>query len=141
LLSGGFFAYDRNFRGGVNVAAIDYNNDGQDEIIAGAGVGGGPQVRIFNRDGKVLGSWFAYDKNSRSGVSVAAGKLNAGGEKQIITGTGPSVAPQVRVWDKFGKLISQFLAYDKNSLGGITVSATDINNDGKDEILAGSTAY
>jgi hypothetical protein len=141
LLSGGFFAYDRNFRGGVNVAAIDYNNDGKDEIIAGAGMGGGPQVRIFNRDGKVLGGWFAYDKNSRSGVTVAAGKFNVGSEKQIITGTGPGVAPQVRVWDKFGKLISQFLAYDKTSLGGITVSATDINNDGKDEILAGSLNY
>jgi hypothetical protein len=141
LLSGGFFAYDRNFRGGVNVAAIDYNNDGKDEIITGAGVGGGPQVRIFNGNGKVLGGFFAYDKNSRSGVSVSAGILNNSGEKQIVTGAGPGVPPQVRVWDKYGKLISQFLAYDKTSTAGITVTVADINNDGKGEILAGSTAY
>ncbi|MCK5459734.1 S8 family serine peptidase, partial [Candidatus Parcubacteria bacterium] len=37
-----FFAYDKNFRGGVNVAAGDIDGDGIDEIIAGAGNGGGP---------------------------------------------------------------------------------------------------
>jgi Hypothetical glycosyl hydrolase family 15 len=141
LLSGGFFAYDRNFRGGVNVAAIDYNNDGKDEIITGAGVGGGPQVRIFNKDGKVLGSFFAYDQSSRSGVSVAAGNLNGDSEREIITGTGPGAQPQVRVWDKYGKLISQFLAYDKTSTAGITVAASDVDNSGRDEILAGNTTY
>jgi hypothetical protein len=141
LLSGGFFAYDRNFRGGVNVATIDINNDGKDEIVTGAGVGGGPQVRIFNQNGKVLGGFFAYDKNSRFGVTVAAGNLNGNSDRQIITGTGPGVQPQVRVWDKFGKLISQFFAYDKTVAGGITVGAADINGDGKDEVLAGSTAY
>ncbi|MDD4902482.1 MAG: putative glycoside hydrolase, partial [Patescibacteria group bacterium] len=141
LLSGGFFAYDRNFRGGVNVAAIDYNNDGKDEIFTGAGVGGGPQVRIFNRDGKVLGGFFAYDKNLRSGVSITVGNLGGTNEKRIITGAGPGSQPQVRVWDKFGKLISQFLAYDKAATAGLTVVAADINNDGKDEILAGNTSY
>ncbi len=141
LLSGGFFAYDRNFRGGVNVAAIDYNNDGKDEIFTGAGVGGGPQVRIFNGNGKVLGGFFAYDQNSRSGVSVTVGNVNGTSDRQIITGAGPGAQPQVRVWDKYGKLISQFLAYDKTATAGITVVAADINHDGKDEILAGNTAY
>ncbi|HTX87104.1 MAG TPA: putative glycoside hydrolase [Candidatus Nanoarchaeia archaeon] len=141
LLSGGFFAYDRNFRGGVNVAAIDYNNDGKDEIFTGAGFGGGPQVRIFNGNGKVLGGFFAYDKNSRSGVSVTVGNLNGTNDRQIITGAGPGAQPQVRVWDKFGKLIAQFLAYDKTATAGITVAAADINHDGKDEILAGNTSY
>jgi hypothetical protein len=141
LLSGGFFAYDRNFRGGVNVAAADINSDGKDEIITGAGVGGGPHVRIFNQDGKVLGSFFAYDKNSRAGVSVATGNLDGAGAKEIITGAGPGAAPQVRVWNNAYKLVSQFLAYDKTATTGIIVSASDVNSDGKDEILAGSTSY
>ena len=141
LLNGGFFAYDRNFHGGVNVTALDLNNDGKDEIITGAGVGGGPQVRIFNQDGRALGQFFAFDKKIRSGVSVAAGVLNGAGEKRIIAGAGPGQEPQVRVFDKTGKLISQFLAYDKSSTAGITVSTADINNDGKDEILAGNLNY
>jgi hypothetical protein len=141
LLSGGFFAYDRNFRGGVNVTAIDYNNDGKDEIITGAGTGGGPQVRIFNKDGKVLGGFFAYAQTSRNGVSVAAGRISGNKEKQIITGSGPGSTPSVRIWDKYGKMISQFLAYDATAKSGITVSAADVDNSGQDEILAGSTSY
>jgi hypothetical protein len=141
LLTGGFFAYDRNFRGGVNIAAIDLNNDGSNEIITGAGAGGGPHVRIFDKDGKALGGFFAYDKNTRNGVSVAAGDVSAAIEKEIITGTGPGIQPQIRIWNKEGRLISGFSAFDKNTKTGITVGATDINNDGKNEILAGSLSY
>lgn len=141
LLTGGFFAYDRNFRGGVNVAVIDLNGDGTKEIITGAGVGGGPQVRIFNKDGKVLGGFFAYDKNARNGVTITVGNVDGGNEKEIITGTGPGSVPQVRVWNKSGKLVSEFLAFDRTMTSGITVSSADINSDGLAEILAGSITY
>ena len=141
LLTGGFFAYDRNFRGGVNVAVIDLNGDGTYEIITGAGVGGGPQVRIFNKDGKVLGGFFAYDKNTRNGVTITVGNVDGGAEKEIITGPGPGFQPQVRVWNKSGQLISEFLAFDKSLKSGIMVSAADVNNDGLDEILAGNLNY
>ncbi|MEO0069618.1 MAG: CARDB domain-containing protein, partial [candidate division WOR-3 bacterium] len=46
-----FFAYDENFKGGVRVAAGDIDKDGWEEIICGAGQGGGPHVRVFERDG------------------------------------------------------------------------------------------
>jgi len=37
LLKTGFFAYDRNYKNGVNVVAGDINNDGRSEIITGVG--------------------------------------------------------------------------------------------------------
>jgi hypothetical protein len=141
LLNSGFLAYDRNFRGGVNVAAADLNGDGKVEIVTGPGAGGGPQVRVFNENGKLFSSFFADDKNSRSGISVAAGKISGASNEQIITGSGKNLTPQVKVWSGAGKLISQFLAYDKNSTSGITVGAAQINDGPQDEILAGSTAY
>jgi hypothetical protein len=141
LLNGGFFAYDRNFRGGVNIAAIDLNGDGTYEIITGAGNGGGPQVRIFNKDGKVLGGFFAYDKYTHTGVSVAVGNLQGGKDRQIITAPASASSAQIKVWDRSGKLISQFSAYDQKNKTAITVSAADVNNDGKDEVLAGSISY
>src|SRR5207247_372551 len=42
-----FVPYHINFTGGVRVAAGDVNADGRADIITGAGVGGGPNVTVY----------------------------------------------------------------------------------------------
>src|SRR5262249_35858589 len=83
-----FYAYDKSFTGGVRVAVGDINGDGQDDIITGAGAGGGSQVRVF--DGKngsplsgTLGSFNAFDTGFTSGVYVAAADVNGDGHADI----------------------------------------------------------
>ena len=79
-----FFAYGLNFRGGVNVASADINGDGKAEIITGAGLGGGPHVRIFNGQNKVIGQWFAYDAKTRFGVKVTAADVDGDNVPEVI---------------------------------------------------------
>jgi len=50
-LASQFFAYAKNFRGGVYVASADTNANGVDKIIVGAGAGGGPHVRVLDEKG------------------------------------------------------------------------------------------
>jgi len=134
-LIGGFFAYDKNFRGGVNVAVMDLNNDGTKEIVTGAGPGGGPHVRVFTKDGKpLIGGFFAYDESFRGGVSVATGDIDTDGEKEIIAGPISDMNSLVRIFSKDGIRKNEFMAYD-NSVSGIRVMSDDTNNDGMDEIL------
>src|SRR5262249_34329625 len=57
-----FFAYDATFFGGVRVATGDLTGDGLDDIVTGAGPGGGAHVKAFNGpDNALLASFFAYD--------------------------------------------------------------------------------
>ena len=122
-----FFAYNPGFRGGVNVAVADVDGDGVDDIITGAGVGGGPHVRIFNKEGEVLGQFFAYAESFRGGVNVSAGDVDGDGEVEIVTGAGFGGGPQVRIFKPSGKVIGQFFAYDEHFRGGVKVLVGDID--------------
>ncbi|MFA6514601.1 MAG: putative glycoside hydrolase [Patescibacteria group bacterium] len=85
-LKSSFFAYDKKFKGGVDVAAGDVNGDGQAEIITGPGQGGGPHVKIFNMFGQMLSQFFAYDKKYSDGLQISLSDVNHDGQLEILTG-------------------------------------------------------
>ncbi len=137
LLSGGFFAFHPKFRGGVNVALGDTDGNGQNEIIVGAGVGGGPHVQIYSSGGRLLSpGFFPYDPGMRGGVRVAAADINGDGVIEIVTGPGPGVGPEIKVFTSAGKTVSSpFYAFSKADKSGVHVAADDVDGDGKDEIV------
>ncbi len=136
-LLGDFFAYDKNSRGGVSVALGDVDGDGQDEIVTGPGAGLEPVIKIFSTRGVLKNSFLAYSKLFKGGVSVAIGDVNGDGKYEIITAPGTGGGPQIRIFNDSGVALKSFFAYDQAYHGGITVSVSDINDDGVDEILAG----
>lgn len=135
-----FDAFDRAFMGGVAVATGDVNGDGVDDIIVGAGPGGGPHVRVLS--GTNLGqihSFMAFDVAFGGGVNVAAGDVNGDGFADIIVGAGPGAAPHVQVFDgRTGSVIQSFLAYDAGFAGGVSVGSGDYNSDGRADIITGA---
>jgi hypothetical protein len=68
---GDFFAFEPGFTGGVNVAVGDVDGDGVEDIVVGAGRGGGPDVRVFDGHGQMSADFFAFDPSYRGGVTVA----------------------------------------------------------------------
>jgi len=136
-----FMAYDENFRGGVNVAVGDINNNGIEEIVTGTGFGGGPHVKVFNQQGELLNEFMAYDENFRGGVNVAVGDINNDDYDEIIVGAGPTGGPHVKVFNQQGELLSEFMAYDENNKDGIIVMSDDLNKDGFSEILIGTSNF
>lgn len=131
----GFFAYDPAFPGGVDVAAGDVDGDGQDEIITGAGPGGGPHVRIFEKDGTPIGGFYAYDPSFPGGVHVAAGDIDNDGTDEIITGAGRGGGPHIRAFKLDGTQVSSFFPYDVNFPGGVDVASGNVLGDDADEIV------
>ena len=135
-----FFAFNPAFSGGIFITVKDLNNDNIPEIIAGAGKGGGPHVRVF--DGNTLNelySFFAYDPSFNGGVSVATADINNDSIPEIITGAGPGGGPHVKVFDvSNGRLINEWFAYDINFTGGVYVAAGDIGNTGSFKVVTGA---
>jgi hypothetical protein len=138
-LHSNFLAYALNFTGGVTVATGDLTGDGVDDIITGAGPGGGPHVKVFDgKTGAVVLSFFAYDPIFRGGVFVAAGDVNGDHRADVITGAGPGGGPHVRVFSGAnGAGIFSFFAYS-GFTGGVSVAAGDINGDGRADIITGA---
>ena len=136
-----FLAYDASFLGGVNVAAGDVNGDGVDDIITGAGPGGGPHVKIFNSvDLTLINSFLAYDVSFQGGVFVAAGDVNNDGFADIVTGAGPGGGPHVKVFDSHNNLmvLHSFFAFQPTFAGGVRVGCSDFNRDGNLDVIVGA---
>lgn len=134
-----FVAFDPAFRGGVTVAAGDVDGDGLDDIIVGAGPGGGPHVLVFNgTTTAIVRSFFAFDASFRGGVTVAAGNFNGDAYDDIVVGSGAGGNSEVRVFDGLTLLpIRTFFAY-AGFQGGVNVAAADLDADGFSDIITGA---
>ncbi len=131
-----FFPFDVHFAGGVRVAAGDVNGDGNADIIAAAGPGGGPQVRVFTGDATPLGSFFAFDPLFAGGLYVAAGDANGDGRADVVVAAGPGGGPQVNIFSGSNfSLLTSYFAYNPAFGGGVRVATVDCNDDGRVEVV------
>jgi uncharacterized protein (TIGR03118 family) len=153
-----FFAYPVNMNLGANVSVGDVTHSGFADIITGA-TSGNPHVKVFsgqavaqrtlssgNPDASLRASFFAFNVNQNTGVSVAAGDTTGENFSDIIAGTA-SGSSQVRVFS--GKAIAngsftpdasrldEFFATDTPTAGGVHVGAADFEGSGKADILTG----
>ena len=129
-----FLAYDAGFRGSVRLAMGDVNGDGTEEIITGAGPGGGPQVRVFDVGGNVRNQFFAFDEASRTGIFVTTGDTNADGVDEIIVTQDNGGTGQARVFDQTGKLLGAFYPFDRTD-AALTVTTGNMDEDSEDELI------
>ncbi len=127
-----FFAYEPDFLGGVTVAVADVNADGAADIVTGAGVGGGPRVRAFaGRNLEVLCDFFAFDPDSRVGVSVAAGDFGDG--RVRVAAAELDGGHTVRLYDE-GRLSREYTPFGQGTPAA-GVAAHDLTGRGHSSLV------
>ena len=126
-----FAVFDSQFEGSLSLAAGDFDNDGQQDLIVASLEK--PQGEIWNFAEKKIYTFAPFDKFS-GGMEVTAGNLDGKEGEEIIVGAGYNGGPQIRGFDESGYKLS-FFGLDKNQRKGIRVIAKDLGNDGRVEII------
>lgn len=132
-----FLAYENTFTGGVTAAVGDVNADNQADLIVGAGVGGGPRVRIIDGrsfsggfniprapvdgisqvfDLSVMADFFAFEDTQRGGTNVGTGNFIGATNSDVVIGAGPGGGPRVRILDG-AAIANQGRLFTSNTLG------------------------
>jgi hypothetical protein len=123
-----FYVFSQDLRNGVYVAVGDVNGDGFDDLIVGAGAGGGPRVLVLSgqaltQQGTMtpLANFFAGDPNDLSGAPVASHDVDGDGKADIITGSGDTGTVGIYLGSNLsGTPSSQFDPFE-GFLGGVNV--------------------
>jgi len=133
-----FPAFANNFSGGVNLAVGDTNSNGSAEIIVSPASKGGPQVRIFNFQGRLLTQFFAADKNLRGNfqIEVASVYNSIKRESKIIFKPGPGFGRYLSLFDNNGNLKRRFAVDSPTNSNDILLTSADINHDGKADLIS-----
>ena len=118
-----WFAYPTSFTGGVFVAAGDIGNDGNIEVVTGAGPTGAPVVAVWDPyTGALLSQFMAYAEDFTGGVRVGVSDGNGDGTLDLLTGAGPGGGPEVKVFSFPAlDLLFSFFSGDPTNTGGVYV--------------------
>ena len=146
---------------GVRVTSGDVNGDGRDEVIVAPGPGIPARVRIYTLvdlpsgrsafqllsvENDQINGFFPFGTDNQQGLYVGVGNFSGNGNMEVIA-SGISDAPDtfgnpfIHVYSFSGTnwvLVRGFSPIGKGR-GVLRVAGADINGDGVDDIIAGSS--
>jgi len=136
-----FLAFAPNFRGGVNLSAGLTTVTDAAEIIAAPASNGGPQIRRFNWQGKLMGQFFADGSNLRGAfkIMMLGVSSNIKNQPSIAFMAGEGNSPYLKIFNKKGLLRRKIAIADIRNTTAVIFDSADINNDGRAEIIVFDT--
>lgn len=149
-----FAPFGAGWRGGVDIAAGDFDNDGRDDVAAARATGNG-EVRLFRGQASgrfEAGAWRTvkpFADTYLGGASVAVADMGTfvggvvgdaarqDGRAELIVGNGPTLAPSVRVYDVSAApvVVDTKRPLSPSFLGGVSLATARVNLDEIPDII------
>lgn len=133
-----FLAADRGFNGGINVAALDIDGDGRDEIVTGQGFAGDGILRVYAASGRLVKEIEVFSGDYRSGLKVLATNIDGRRNREdveILAWPQEGADPELNIFSNTGSWLYSFSVFE-GFRNGVSIAAGDINGDGYKEIAA-----
>jgi hypothetical protein len=105
----------------------------------GSGGGAGSSAFLVNGQGGLTTTIPAFGGAFQGEVRVAAGDMTGDGTLDVIVSAGPGGGPHVQAFDGVtGAQLKSFFAFQPQFTGGVFVGASDVNGDGRADIVVGA---
>lgn len=147
-----FYAYAQKYTGGVTVGVTSPDPSGSSLIITGSAINSHVVLFDINAPANALASWYSFAPSTLlQQMTVAGGDLNGDGFSEVLVGAATGWPASIAVFN-VRNLVNPnnpnryaaekaFYAFPPNSPNfttGVRVGVSDVNKDGKLDVLAGS---
>lgn len=103
------------------ISRVDLGGDQMDEILLSSGADRFPKLYIYRLDGSEVNNFLSYEEKFKAGFRALALDIDNDHKEEIITVPQLSGGPHVKIFDGYGNLKNEFMAFSPDLLTGLNL--------------------